>query len=78
MVADLVLFNSLYNMNSFLAAIPSFLNQAPDNKPDSKQIVSDLRDKCQVLYFALQLPCRELYTDVLRNDILHIVWPHRW
>lgn len=78
LVADLVLFNSAYNMNSFLASIPSFLKQIPDNRPDAEDIVSAIRSKCQVLYFAMQYPKLELYADVTRKDILHIVWPHRW
>ena len=78
LVADTVLFNSSYNMNSFLSTIPSFLNQIPDNKPDGKQIVSDLMPKCQVLHFALQFPKAGLFSDVLRTDILHVAWPHRW
>lgn len=54
LVADVVLFNSYFNMTSFLETIDSYLNFIPDHKPQG--ISEQLRPKCSVLYFPLQLP----------------------
>ena len=54
--ADLIFFNSQYNLSSFLSCLPSFLGLQPDCKPDSKQMVDQIRSKSQVCYFPLQLP----------------------
>ena len=54
LAADCVLFNSRFNMDSFLSSITSFLNMMPDFHPKG---VSDLiKSKCRVLYFPLDLP----------------------
>jgi hypothetical protein len=50
--ADEVLFNSIYNMNSFLGNTKSFLNIQPDLK--FKDISEEIRPKCSVLYFPIQ------------------------
>ena len=85
LAADVILFNSEYNLQSFLTNIPKFLSLQPDHKPDTKLIISQIKNIAQVCYFPLQLPVRNF--DLPRNncieaeklnDPLHIVWPHRW
>lgn len=79
LAADELLFNSTFNMTSFLNNITSFLNIQSDFKP--RNLKEKIQAKSEVLYFPIQfqyLPQRQLIQEENGRKVLHLVWPHRW
>jgi glycosyltransferase involved in cell wall biosynthesis len=73
--ADRVVFNSVWNRDSFLQGVNQFLNAMPDHVPDG--IVNLLSDKSSVL----PVPLDEKWF-FRRSERMHstftILWNHRW
>lgn len=79
LAADEIIFNSKFNMTSFLDNINSFLNIQSDYKP--RNIKEKILIKSEVLYFPIQfeyLPQREPNGEENSKKVLNLVWPHRW
>lgn len=77
LAADIVLFNSKFNQDSFLENINAFINIQPDFK--IKHLRERIESKCQVLYFPINF--HNISNErTFRSDLheLHLVWPHRW
>lgn len=72
--ADIVLFNSWFNRNSFLENIKKVIKLLPDCRPHNLR--ERIEMKSQVLYFPVSFP--KNITVQKSSTILHIVWPHRW
>ena len=81
-VADELIFNSEYNLNSFLDNISKHFKLQPDYKPNTSRIISQLKQKSSVLYFPIYEELKNIPSVIKNCDNkvgpLRIVWSHRW
>jgi glycosyltransferase involved in cell wall biosynthesis len=73
--AERCLFNSRWNLETFLAEIPAFLRQFPDNHPVG--VAEAVAGKSRVLPPPFD-PSAFDGQPVVRAAVPRIVWPHRW
>jgi glycosyltransferase involved in cell wall biosynthesis len=78
LAAGLVLFNTEYHQNSFLAALPAFLKQFPDH--NELQAVEIIKHKSQVLALGMDLQKFDMAKTKAKrkNEIPVLLWNHRW
>jgi len=79
--ADVTFFNSQYHQQSFLTALPSFLNQFPDYK--NLNTIQSIQQKSKVLPIGLNLKRFDAYQHLQtqrreHNEYPLILWNHRW
>lgn len=73
--ADHCLFNTQWNLDSFLDAIPGFIREFPDHHP--KGLSQRIAANSSVLHPPFDpAPFRAL--SPTRGERVRIVWPHRW
>lgn len=73
--ADLCLFNSQYNRDTFLRATRAFIQRMPDARPTAT--VEALALRCEVLPVPVEAPSGRP-ADSDRSAPLQILWNHRW
>lgn len=76
LAANKVYFNSHYHRNSFLEALPTFLNQFPDKQ--GKENIELIRNKSEVLYLGVDLVQFDEFKSNQKEEIPVILWNHRW
>ncbi len=76
LAADQVFFNSEYHKDSFLEALPGFLNQFPDKR--DKTNIEIICEKSEVLHLGLDLSRFDPHQSTHDYSVPLIVWNHRW
>ncbi|GAA3963138.1 tRNA-queuosine alpha-mannosyltransferase domain-containing protein [Allohahella marinimesophila] len=74
--ATRVVFNSAWNLDSFLNGVQTFLDRMPDGVPTG--LVTRLRDKSCVIPVPIE---DDLFLDIPRQanwNCPHLLWNHRW
>ncbi len=77
LASNALFFNSNYHKNSFLDALPNFLNQFPDYK--NEESITNLKNKSEVLYLGMDLAKFDSFkTSPSKGTLPTILWNHRW
>ncbi len=76
LIADRVFFNSEYHLESFLGALPKFLNQFPDKQ--GKENIEVIRKKSEVLHLGMDLSRFDEFRIHANNKKPVLLWNHRW
>jgi glycosyltransferase involved in cell wall biosynthesis len=73
--AEACVFNTVWNLEAFLEAIPGFLREFPDHHPVG--VAETIREKSCVIAPPFD-PAVFEECPVTRGSTARIVWPHRW
>lgn len=73
--ADHCAFNTQWNLDAFVGAIPGFMSEFPDHHP--KGIAQRIAEKSSVLHPPFD-PAPFRAARPIRGERMRIVWPHRW
>lgn len=78
LVADRVYFNSRYHLETYLSAVPKFLDRYPDHR--NKSSIDSIKSKSQVLPLALDLSAFDPHRPKVSpaRDVPLLLWNHRW
>ena len=74
--ADHIFFNSSYHKQSFIQALPDFLNQFPDYK--ELALIDTIRAKSQALYLGVDLNRFKKVPKLAKLKVPLLLWNHRW
>ena len=75
LAADRCLFNTQWNLDEFLRAIPGFIGEFPDHRPAG--LAERIANKSSVLHPPFD-PAPFDLAPPKRGGVVRIVWPHRW
>lgn len=82
LAADAVVFNSRFNLESFLGKVDAFINRIPEQQLRVHGVAAKIRLKSSVLYFPVEVPPSPLPHDATlearSSQLLTILWNHRW
>jgi len=73
--ADRCIFNTHWNLDQFVGAIPGFIREFPDHHPTG--LAERIAEKSQVIHPPFDPTVFEA-TPIVRGERARIVWPHRW
>lgn len=76
LTAEKLVFNSHFQMNSFIDALPNFLKEIPCSTIDSESAILKIREKSSVIYPGTETP--EFSSKEKNGSVPRIVWNHRW
>lgn len=76
LAADKIFFNSNYHKNSFLQALPGFLNQFPDYK--ELELIDTIKAKSETLYLGVHLNRLNEVAKPKKLEVPLLLWNHRW
>lgn len=75
LIADQLLFNSHFQLTSFLDALPRFFREIPENNIAGDSLIEKIREKSKVIYPGTESPVEAVSHEKMPRRIL---WNHRW